>query len=156
MARQLELLTKHLAAERLKISVRRLMELSAEGQIKRHRAVDPATKREAVMFAAADVEKLQQVWNSVPGARAPLALPAPAGAIAAEAEPEEDYDAPLRPWLTILQASEYSGLPASILLRFVESGRLPALDVGVRPGGHWRVRQIDVDAIEGDRRKGGR
>jgi hypothetical protein len=33
----------------------------------------------------------------------------------------------------------------------VEAGELAALDVGVRPGGHWRVRRLDVDAIEGKR-----
>jgi hypothetical protein len=30
---------------------------------------------------------------------------------------------------------------------------LPAIDVGVRPGGHWRVKRSDLDAIQGDRLK---
>ena len=163
---KLELLTKQIAAGRLKISVRRLMELSAEGQIKRHRGFDPGTKRKAVMFDASDVERLRLVWNSVP---APRAIEAPAespravvrasdllaagerAAKRASAAPE-----PLRAWLTLAQAAEYTGLPASVLSRFVEQGRLPAIDVGVRSGGHWRVRRLDLDAIEGDRRKGAR
>jgi len=53
-----------------------------------------------------------------------------------------------RPWLTVEEAAGYSGLPASFLLGLVESRRLPALDVGVRAGGRYRVARRDVDAIK--------
>jgi excisionase family DNA binding protein len=148
MPKHIELLTKQLAAEALGLSVRRIMELSAEGLLTRHRALDPATKREAVMFDVREIERMKQ---SAAAAPSPLLLGP--GAAAAAIESEENYDAPLRLWLTLSQAAEYSGLPASVLSRFIDQGRLPAIDVGVRPGGHWRVRQLDLDAIEGDRRK---
>lgn len=148
-----ELLTKQLAAQRLDMSVRRLMEISAEGQITRHRAIDPKTRREAVMFDAREVDQMKQAMNGRP---VPLALPPGppmSAALAAAAELEEDYDAPMRLWVTIAQAAEYTGLPASTITRLIDAGKLKALDVGVRPGGHWRVRKADLEAIEGERHR---
>jgi excisionase family DNA binding protein len=53
-----------------------------------------------------------------------------------------------RPWLTIDEAADYSGLPASFLLGMIEEKRLGALDVGVRAGGRYRVSRRDIDAIK--------
>src|SRR5207342_2006357 len=64
--KQTELLTKHLAAERLGLSVRRMMELSNDGTFTRHRAFDPETKREAVMFDAAEVERFKASASATP------------------------------------------------------------------------------------------
>lgn len=151
MPKSIELLTKQLAADRLNLSVRRLMELSADDAeggaiLTRHRAFDPETKREAFMFAASEVEALKKKW---------AATPAP-GAVAVRPRIELDADDNepavsnnFRLWLTLSEAAEYSGLPASILQAMIESGELRALNVGVRPGGHWRVRKADVDAVEG-------
>lgn len=54
---------------------------------------------------------------------------------------------PDRPWLTVEEASVYSGLPASYLLRQIEDGCLAAIDVGIRPGGRYRVARRDLDTI---------
>jgi excisionase family DNA binding protein len=145
MPKHIELLTKHLAAARLGLSVRRVMELAQDGTFTRHRSFDPETKREAVMIDAAEVAAYQAA--NTPAA-APLLLAAPAAA-------DDDGDDDGKPWLTLAGAAEYSGLPASHLLAAIESGELAARDVGVRPGGHWRVRRLDLDAIEG-KRKGAR
>jgi excisionase family DNA binding protein len=152
MPKQTELLTKHLAAERLGLSVRRMMEFSNDGTFTRHRAFDPDTKREAVMFDAAEVEafKAKNAAMPAPLAERPrLLLDAPAG------EPSDDEPAAGaddgRPWLTIAGAAEYSGLPASHLLAAIDSGELVARDVGVRPGGHWRIRRLDLDGLAGRR-----
>ena len=59
--------------------------------------------------------------------------------------------APPRPWLTLDEAAEYSGLPASAVARLIHAGKLRALDVGIRPGGRYRIRRADLDALEGDR-----
>jgi excisionase family DNA binding protein len=61
---------------------------------------------------------------------------------------EYDIDTP-RPWLTIDEAAAYSGLPASYLLGLIMAGELKARNVGPRPGGRWRVRKLDLDAIAG-------
>ena len=152
--KQTELLTKHLAAERLGLSVRRVMELSNDGTFTRHRAFDPETKREAVMFDADEVEAFKATASVTPApydpARGLVRLQLDEAARRDEADDAAADDG--RPWLTLAGAAEYSGLPASILQAMVETGELAALDVGVRPGGHWRVRRLDLDAIEGKRK----
>jgi excisionase family DNA binding protein len=150
MPKKLELLTKQIAADRLGLSVRRIMEFSAEGRFTRHRAFDPETKREAIMFDADEIEAY---------AREAATTPAP-GALIVQRRPTLDaYDVDDaaaigagRLWLTLAEAADYSGLPASILQAMVEVGELAALDVGVRPGGHLRIRRRDLDAIEGKRK----
>jgi excisionase family DNA binding protein len=143
------------------------MELSAEGKPKRYREVDPETKREAVMFRS---DEIKQMREEMTGAPVPNALARVARRFAIEAPAadrmvslgqakwatEASAAAPSsgdRPWITLDDAAEYTGLPASVLQRFIEAGRLPAIDVGVRPGGHWRVKRSDLDAIQGDRLK---
>ena len=166
MPKTREVLTKAVAADRLGLSVRRLMELSADDDspLRRVREIDPATKREAVMFWADEIEafKRELAIRPAPGVAAPdrprlsigeparprLLIGEPAAAPALELEPAGDR---LRPWLTLAESADYSGLPASILRAMIEAGELPALDVGPRPGGHWRVRRLDLDAIEGEK-----
>jgi excisionase family DNA binding protein len=129
---RIEYLSKAIAAERLKISVRRLMEVSEAGKLKRYWEYDPATRRKTTMFRASDVSRL--VAEMTPKAIGPASEPAPP-----------------RPWLNLDESAEYSGLPASVLRDLVAGGHLPALDVGVRPGGRFRVRRADLDALEGVR-----
>jgi len=150
MPKKLELLTKQIAADRLELSIRRIIELSAAGVFTRHREFDPETKREAIMFDAAEIEAYRRDAATKP---APGAL-----AVRPSRLPLDDYDiddaadtGAGRLWLTLAEAAAYSGLPASHLLAEINSGELAARDVGVRPGGHWRVRRLDLDAIEGKR-----
>ena len=152
MPKHIELLTKHIAAERLGLSVRRIMELTADGTFTRHRAYDEGTKREAVMLDAAEVEKYKAASGATPAPydRGLVRLQLDeADKIADEAEGDGRGDGRL--WLTLAESAEYTGLPASHLLAAIDSGELAARDVGVRPGGHWRVRRLDLDAIEGRR-----
>lgn len=154
MPKHIELITKQIAADRLELSVRRIMEFSAEGRFTRHRALDPDTKREGIMFDAAEIEayRREAAMKPAPFAERPRLL------IEAPADDSSDADAAAddgKPWLTIAGAAEYSGLPASHLLAAIDAGELAARDVGVRPGGHLRVRRLDLDAIEG-KRKGAR
>src|SRR6185369_2368969 len=53
-----EYVAKAIAAERLGLSVRRVLELSARGLLPRHTVLDPATKRRQTVFLAADLERL--------------------------------------------------------------------------------------------------
>ena len=161
-----EYLSKTIAAARLGLSVRRLMELAQQGKIEGFRQFDPATRRDATMFDVSDVARLKAEWT--PKAIVPaIAAPTPSTALVrtnrryARSETASDSGYPqngglsapaaapvLRPWLTIDEAADYSGLPAATLRQFVESGRLAALDVGVRPGGRYRVRRADLDQLE--------
>jgi hypothetical protein len=141
-----EVLTTELAAERLGLSVRRLRELAQLGRIERHRQVDPVTKREATFFRAADVDRLRAELHPDPvAARALLALP-PSPVPDSGSEHPRSANAL---WLTLDEAEDYTGLPVSILRDLIEAQALRAMDVGVRPGGRFRVRRVDLDQIEG-------
>jgi excisionase family DNA binding protein len=143
-----EYLTKEIAAQRLHLSVRRVLELSARGMIKRRSMTDPATKRRQTVFLAQDVDRavvdgnkrLVAYRGGAVGAIEAAAVPPPQPVSALPAVPD-------RLWLTMEEAANYSGLPASFLLQMIEDRRLPALDVGVRPGGRYRVARRDIDAI---------
>jgi excisionase family DNA binding protein len=159
MSKKMELLTAQAAADRLKLSTRRLADLAAEGKLTRHRAYDPETKREAGMFDAAEIEAFLERRRyeaaGVPVAPAPGALVVQSRRLPIEGEldMDADWNASMagvgRLWLTLAEAAEYSGLPASHLLELIGERVLKARDVGVRPGGRLRVRRLDIDAIEG-------
>ena len=131
-----EYLTKEIAAKRLGLSVRRVLELRTDGKIRSSRQIDPATEREQVVLLASDVNRLVTDAANVRLAREKLALP------------PTEAPAP-RPWMTAAEAADYSGLPAGFLVRAIETGELAALDVGVRPGGKYRIRRVDLDALSG-------
>ena len=57
----------------------------------------------------------------------------------------------LKPWLTIHEAADSSGLPASAIKALILSGQLPGIDCGPRPGGRWRVKRVDLEKLEGHR-----
>jgi excisionase family DNA binding protein len=168
MSKKLELVTKQVAADRLNLSVRRLQELAAAGKFTRHRRFDPETKREVFMFDAAEVQAMADLkeYNVAPAPAASdrkfidsrpvdyraadAAARVNALAVRERRPPLDEYDIDTpRPWLTIAGAADYSGLPASYLLGLIAAGELKARNVGPRPGGRWRIRKLDLDAIEG-------
>lgn len=61
---------------------------------------------------------------------------------------EETKRAP-RPWLTLGEAAEYSGLPKSTLQALIDASQLKAIDCGPRPGGRYRIKRVDLDGLEG-------
>jgi excisionase family DNA binding protein len=141
-----EFISKEIAAQRLGLSVRRVLELSANGAMRRRQVTDPVTKRRQTVFSAAEVHRAvmdgkQRLVAYRGGAGEVAALP-PVQALPAPSP------APDRPWLTVDEAADYSGLPGTYLLRMIEERRLGALDVGVRPGGRYRIARRDVDAIK--------
>jgi excisionase family DNA binding protein len=145
-----EYISKQIAAQRLGLSVRRVLELSNAGSIRRRQVTDPVTKRRQTVLLARDVQRvvadgqkrLFAFRGGAAGAGEVAALPPIQPPLQAPAPP------PDRPWLTVDEAANYSGLPATFLLRMVEEKRLAALDVGVRAGGRYRVSRRDVDAIK--------
>ena len=54
-----------------------------------------------------------------------------------------------RLWLTLEEAVDYSGLPAAIIVHFIASKTLKAMNVGRRRGGQWRIRRLDLDQFAG-------
>lgn len=145
-----EYLTKEVAEKRSGRSVRRLLELAASGRIRKKVVRDPKNaNRELALFHAGDIAllKLGMLDQVAPPAPKQLQIAAPVRqAAAVPAVPAQP-----RLWMTIAEAAEYSGLPASFLIRLIDGGKLAALDVGPRPGGHWRIAKRDLEAIKGDR-----
>ena len=145
-----EYVSKDVAAKMLGLGIRRIMDISSKGErLPRYRREDPATRRETVMFLAADVEKLKAEWTPKPAAAVPVPVRSEAAAVGQHFR-QASVSLPIpvaRPWLTLAEAQEYSGLPAAILLKLIESGKLRALDVGVRPGGRYRVRRAGLDGF---------
>jgi excisionase family DNA binding protein len=150
----MELLTKEVAANRLGKSVRWLMLEAQNGKIERHRETDPVTRRTSSMFAAADVERLRAqvepqalainenpAFPNYDDARKRLAELLTSGLVTPPA-PETP-----RAWLTLAEASEYSGLSERLLHRLIKEKRLQALDERIRGIGRWRVRRCDVDEL---------
>lgn len=132
-----EFWTLQYAADYLGYSVRRLREIREKiGQVETQ--TDPATRRPALMLHRADVEAFKRAQS--PASTGVMLRPAPAAA------PPPDP----KPWVTIADAAEASGLPASVILRLIEAGRLGAIDCGPRPGGRWRVRRADLATVVGD------
>jgi len=147
--RQPEYLNKAIASKRAGLSVRRLLELASRGVIRKKLITDPKNGNRALaVFAASDIERLKHRERS----STELQISGPVRPIAALPHSDSaSVISPTRPWLTVAEAGEYSGLPSSFITRLVEAGKLPGLDVGVRPGGRWRVAKRDLDALKGER-----
>ena len=61
-----------------------------------------------------------------------------------QAEAELD-DKPRKTYLSAAAVGRRLGLNKSTVTRWIEAGKLPAFRT---PGGHWRVRRLDVEAME--------
>jgi hypothetical protein len=55
-----------------------------------------------------------------------------------------------RPWVTLAEAAEISGLPEKTLVRLVREGRLPAIDHALRYMSAWRVKRAALASLDGD------
>jgi hypothetical protein len=134
------------------LSSRRVLELAKEGRIESGRVRDPNNGQTVVRIHAGSIERyLERKRNPdpIPTPREvcePRARRAPSELVELVRQVREGcaIAEPARLWLTLQEAVEYSGLPGAILLEFIAGGRLPALDVGRRRGGRWRIRKVDL------------
>lgn len=150
--RQPEYLNKELASKRSGLSVRRLLELAARGQVRKRFVRDPKSKRNIAVFDARDIVRLKDGENpssslqiSRSGANVDAAMPHPSNAGIIVLETKGPAPKPL--FLTLEEAELYSGLPATHLRNLIVHQMLPACDVGVRPGGRWRIARHALDRL---------
>lgn len=141
-------LSKELAAKQLGLSVRRTLERAGNGEIKSKKLKDPVTQRMQTMLLATDVERLAQ-QSRLPGLGA------------TSTDLTRRYDVPTMPelpappeppeklWLTLEEAEVFCQLPSTVLRKLIKRGKLPALDVGVRKGGQYRVKRAELAALAG-------
>jgi len=101
------------AAKILEMSERRVRELGKLGQLEEQHELNPATNRMQTVYPLADVERLRQQRQTKP-APGGLVLHSPSAVARIEAH-EAQTSTAFKPWLTLGQAEELSGLPASVL-----------------------------------------
>jgi len=143
-----EYLNKELAAKRTGLSVRRLLELANRGRIQKRLVFDPISKRKIAVFCRHDLDALRSPAGAALQISGPDANDArPIAAL--HHPPQMGVDG--RSWLTLAEAETFIGLPEAFLAAQIRAGKLAALDVGVRPGGRWRVSKRDLEAIAGER-----
>lgn len=163
-----EYVDKALAAKRTGLSVRRLLELAARGQIRKQHQLDPKSHRRIALFNVLDLDAITaqngmiiEAKHYQPAGETAVTRFTPLRSLAASDATVSHPTAlgfprsPLepRPWMTPDEAAAYSGLPASFLRALIERRRLPALDVGVRPGGRWRIAKRDLDGLQADKHR---
>ncbi len=174
-------LTKQQAAERLNLSTSRVFALGEAGTIKTQRLKSPTSGQFVAIFHAGDIERvIFERENPDKVSKLPAKLDKPevdpltelfqkTGLMGVRGLPrierpttadiarniEAWVDRPLKPptpWITVVEAAEYSGLPVSVIERLIKSATLPAIDclnAIPRTAGRWRVKRSDLDALEG-------
>jgi hypothetical protein len=163
-------LPKDEAAALLKVGIRQLENRAADGQIRKATLPKLPSERVArVVFSRADVLALlngtprtpgnreetregkaaahaQIAAQTAPEARGVVAIPAALiDALRERREPREV----LKPWLTLSEAVQYSGLPASWLIAAARDGAPIAINTGKgRRREYWRFNR-DAIALAG-------
>jgi hypothetical protein len=145
-------LTKAAAAARLRCSIRTIERHISEGRL-RSRSENVAGRKPAVLVDPAGLAALLAAADPASSLVAsPRALPAaPAAAMPgpqlgqlldriarAIAESKPAAPGPLKPWLDLDEAAEYSGLPRAWLLSQARGGSGVAINVAMGGGDRWR------------------
>lgn len=149
-------LTKQTAAERLNLSQSRVFAIGEAGKIKTQRVKSPSSGQWVTLFHAGDVERV--IYDRENPSRVPAKVDKleidplselfqKTGLMSVRGLPAVKQEVQ-KPWITISEAAEVSGLPASTIESLVKSKRLLALDCGPRPGGRYRIKRADLDALE--------
>lgn len=131
------------------LSERRILEYTKSGALssakQRHRS-----GQQMVVVSRADVLRLKQERENPPALPAIPNEPRPKLLAAPKTATPPLAIVPGCAWLTLEEAEAYTGLPATFLASRIDAGALPALNVGIRAGGRYRVKRADLDAIQGD------
>jgi excisionase family DNA binding protein len=169
---QVEWLDKKQAAERLGLGLRRTLDLAHNKALKTEKVRDPVTHQWTVRFHAADIERYLELRKTPAEAgpqlqavmvRGPLQLGLPPTVVEEPRGIDPEYLAKLlakytaelptkffeasrisekKPYLTIEEAAEYSGLPKSYLLAAIHDKRLAAVKAG-----RWCINRKSIEAL---------
>jgi hypothetical protein len=150
-------LHKEAAAKMIGVSIRQIENLAALGRIRKHRLERQVNERSArVLYSLEDLDALKAGTPNSHGAPAP---PAPKTEVTALAPAGAAFDfgalaahlaalarafpppADPRPWLTLAEAVEYSGLPEVWLVAQARAGAAFAVNVGQGSKAHWRFNR---------------
>ena len=143
--------TKSQAAAFLQVSEKTIERLARKGEIRRDTRKRPGV-RPSPVYSPEDLDRVKNAQvpqvvvmppqaeaGSVP-ALAPRAVELPSFLQSLVNGP----DVPLRDklFLSVKEATRFSGLPESTIRRLLRSGKLP----GVKAGG-WRIRRVDLEEL---------
>lgn len=162
-------LTRHEAAKRLKLSESRVFGMAEAGHIKTRKAKSPLSNQTVSLFSAGDIERIAFSREQPEDAakfgppNGTINVPATSqepdtltelfhktGLLSVRGLPKLELQPDVRkPWVTVGEAAEYTGLPFSTIMHLIKDLRLPVLDCGPRAGGRFRVKRSDLDALEG-------
>lgn len=152
--------TKQQAADAIGVSTKLVEQLATEGKLQTAKYRRPEGGPRLSVYHPADVERLRLERN--PDAP-PFVLPPEPDApqaiaraqpqdllqmLAAAITSQKSEKPPAvriaeRLFLSIQEASDYSGLPQSHIRRLMKAGTLPAL----RTGGGWRIKRADLEKL---------
>lgn len=145
-------ITKPEAAKRLNRSESRVSNIEGiRKQLVRH----PKSQQFVNLCHEGDVERIlyaREHPGEVSRVPAKADKPNPFGVSALSKLFREPDEPAFKPWLTVAEAAGYTGLPKSMIEYLIAVRSLSALDCGPRPGGKYRIKRTDLDAIEGDRK----
>lgn len=129
-------LSKEAAAARLAVSARTVERWIEEGKLQ-SRLQRQAGRKPRVVIDPASIQAAVDEGRTPAAAAAALpALRVPEGL--AQLLQRIAPAAPVKPWLTLEEAAEYSGLPRGWLLSQARGGSAIALDVGMAGRSAWR------------------
>jgi hypothetical protein len=158
----IEWIRKDAAAERLNVSPRSVLAMAAEGKIQRKQERDPGTNQLVMLLHAGDIERLayerehpaQPVQGETSTALQTLpaalqTLPAKLSNRSAKGVEQgllslltSHAAQPERPWLTLPEAAEQSGLTERWLVQAAEKNTRGIRDMGRGSrGGRWRFHR---------------
>jgi excisionase family DNA binding protein len=156
-AKKVEWLSKEEAAVRLgdpgvPMSTRRVLELAQQGRLQSTRAKHPASGQRVVWIHAGSVERYLEERNAPPppkgeherGSQSLVKRAPELRALLRALDALLVTTPPARPWLTLQEAADYSGIPTDLLVRLIRSGELPALRTHHR-GDRYRIRRQALD-----------
>jgi hypothetical protein len=143
-------LRKNQAAAFMGISPRRVLELASRGDLRSRVVTDTRSRQQTKEVLKADCQKYMDSFKrqsvEVETRRPAAAAPLPHASISTDAEMRISAY-PL--FVDLETAASITGLPTSHLLGAILAGELAARDVGIRPGGRFRVRRSDLQGLAG-------
>lgn len=132
---RVEWVAKKEAAKLLRRSTRTLLAMAKKGEIQSRKVRDPDTSQTVVQFHAGDIERLRYQREH------PTAVAVQSHAVSKPLHTSA-LPAHLRPWLTLDEAEERSGLTRRWLLARAKSGAEGIRDMGgPAKGGRWRFHR---------------
>jgi len=139
-------ITKQQAAECLGVSTKQIERLVADKKLECVKWTRPEGGPAISIYPQEQVDRIGREKQTV-AVRQPTAEQFAQTIATLVSDIRRKSEVQLRLWLTVREAATYSGMPARVLYGWINCGRLPAEDIGVRRR-LWRIRRVDLESVE--------